>query len=99
MATGARAIPAEAGASDGVVEGVVRHERTGEPLPGAFLQIIGTAYTTFADDRGRYRLVFDPSLIGPCRTQVVRVTAPGYRAQTLILMLGRADNTVHLARR
>jgi hypothetical protein len=65
----------------------------------AFLQILGTRYSTFADDHGRYRLTFDPSLVGPCRTQVVRVTATGYRAQNLILAVGSADNTTLMTRR
>ena len=82
---------------DGMVEGVVRDQRSGTILPGAFLQIVGTGYATFADDAGHYRLAFDPSLVGPCRTQVVRVTAHGYRAQNLILALGYADNTVRLS--
>jgi hypothetical protein len=68
-------------------------------LAGAFLQILGTPYSTFADDNGRYRLTFDASLVGPCRTQVVRVTARGYRAQNLILAVGSADNTILMTRR
>ena len=71
----------------------------GAILPGAFLQILGTPYSTFADDDGHYRLTFDPSLVGPCRTQVVRVTATGYRAQNLILAVGSADNTILMSRR
>jgi hypothetical protein len=82
-----------------VVEGVVRHESTGANLPGASLQILGTPYSTFADDNGRYRLAFDPLLVGPCRTQVVRVTAAGYRAQNLTLAIGHADNTITMTRR
>jgi hypothetical protein len=73
--------------------------RNGALLPGAFLQILGTRYSTIADDHGRYRLTFDPSLVGPCRTQVVRVTATGYRAQNLILAVGSADNTILMSRR
>lgn len=81
---------------DGVVEGIVRREGSGVPLPGAFMQIIGTPYVTFSDARGHYRLAFDPHLVDGCRTQVVRVTAKGYRARTLVLAIGRADNTVEL---
>ncbi|MGH7498692.1 MAG: hypothetical protein ACREL3_07565, partial [Gemmatimonadales bacterium] len=33
-------------ASDGYVEGTVRNEKTGDGLPGAFLQVIGTPYVT-----------------------------------------------------
>jgi hypothetical protein len=89
---------AEGNGRDGMVEGIVRDERSGTILPGAFLQIIGTGYATFADDVGHYRLAFDPTLVGPCRTQVVRVTARGYRAQNLVLSLGYSDNTVRLDR-
>ena len=32
------------------------------PLAGAFLQMIGTPYSTYSDNTGRYRLVFDASL-------------------------------------
>jgi hypothetical protein len=83
----------------GFVEGMVRNEDTGAPLPNAFLQIIGTSYVTFSDDNGRYRLAFDAGLVDACRSQVVRVSAPGYRARTLVLALGRADNTVPLQAR
>ena len=94
----ARPVPADQ-AGEGVVAGIVRHASNGAILPGAFLQIIGTRYSTYADDYGRYRLTFDPSLVGPCRTQVVRVTATGYRAQNLILAVGSADNTILMNRR
>lgn len=97
---GSPAAPAPADrAAEGVVAGIVRHASNGALLPGAFLQILGTRYSTFADDHGRYRLTFDPSLVGPCRTQVVRVTATGYRAQNLILAVGSADNTILMSRR
>ena len=82
--------------SDGFVEGTVRNENNGDILPGAFIQILGTPYVTFSDDHGHYRLVFDSHLVNPCRTQIVRVTAQGYRARTLVLALGRADNTIDL---
>jgi hypothetical protein len=83
----------------GFVEGMVRNEVTGAPLPNASLQIIGTSYVTFSDGNGRYRLTFDAGLVDACRSQVVRVSAPGYRARTLVLALGRSDNTVPLRAR
>jgi hypothetical protein len=89
----------DASGSDGFVEGIVRDERTGRPIPGAFMQIVGTPYVTFANASGHYRLAFDQHLVGPCRTQVVRVSASGYAARTLLLTLGRADNTVAMPRR
>ena len=68
------------------------------PLPGAFLQIVGTQYTAFSDATGRYKLVFDASLVQECRTQFVRVVAPGFRGRNLILGVGPGDNDVRLAR-
>jgi hypothetical protein len=47
---------------------------------------------------GRYRLTFDPALVDACRSQLVRVTAPGFRARTMVLAYGaRSDNIVDLA--
>lgn len=86
------------GPRDGVIEGIVRTESGGEPIPGAFLQMLGTGSATFADASGHYRLTFDPSLVDACRSQLVRVTAPGFRARTMILTYGRpSDNVVDLA--
>jgi hypothetical protein len=83
---------------DGVIEGIVRTESGGRPIPGAFLQMLGTGSATFADESGHYRLTFDASLVDACRSQLVRVTAPGFRARTMILTYGRAsDNVVDLA--
>jgi hypothetical protein len=95
--SGAEAAPIE-GPRDGVIEGIVRTESGGRPIPGAFLQMLGTGSATFADASGHYRLTFDPALVDACRSQLVRVTAPGYRARTMILTYGRAsDNIVDLA--
>ena len=85
------------GPDNGVVEGVVRSERDGLPVPGAFLQLLGTGSATFADDVGHYRLHFDPKLVDRCHSQVVRVTAPGYRARTMVLAYGTwSDNVVDM---
>lgn len=85
------------GPANGVVEGVVRTERGGEPVPGAFLQLIGTGSATFSDDVGHYRLIFDPRLVDRCHSQIVRVTAPGYRARTMVLAYGTwSDNIVDM---
>jgi hypothetical protein len=95
--SGAEARPID-GPRDGVIEGIVRTESGGRPIPGAFLQMLGTGSATFADATGHYRLTFDPSLVDSCRSQLVRVTAPGYRARTMILTYGLAsDNVVDLA--
>lgn len=68
------------------------------PLAGAFLQIIGTSYSTYSDRTGLYRLVFDASLVDECRTQYVRVVANGYRGRNLILGVGPGVNDVVLGR-
>jgi outer membrane biosynthesis protein TonB len=96
-ASGAEAMEIE-GPRTGVIEGIVRTESGGRPIPGAFLQMLGTGSATFADEAGHYRLTFDAALVGACRSQLVRVTAPGYRARTMILTYGRqSDNAVDLA--
>jgi hypothetical protein len=85
------------GTANGVVEGVVRTARGGLPVPGAFLQLLGTGSATFADDAGHYRLTFDPRLVDRCHSQIVRVTAPGYRARTMVLAYGAwSDNVVDM---
>ncbi len=66
------------------------------PLSGAFLQIIGTSYSTYSDQTGLYRLVFDASLVDECRTQYVRVVANGYRGRNLVLGVGPGVNDVLL---
>ena len=84
----------------GHVEGRVYREGTSIPLAGALLQIIGTGYSTFADEDGRYRLEFDQSLVDQCRTQYVQVTLDGFRPRRLILALGaKSSNDVLMRRR
>lgn len=84
----------------GEIAGVVFRQGTRDPLPGAFLQILGTGYSTFADDDGRYRLVFDRGLVDECRTQYVQVSKDGFRPQRLILGLGAApNNDIPMSRR
>ncbi len=78
--------------SMGVVQGRVFREN-GRPLPGAHLQVLGTPYYTYSDPNGAFRLVFDRSLVDNCRTQSVRVWAPGYRARDLILYVGPATSS------
>lgn len=68
------------------------------PIPGAFLQMLGTSYSAYSDRTGRYRLVFDASLVDECRTQYVRVVAAGYRGQNLVLGLGVGSNDIILGR-
>jgi outer membrane biosynthesis protein TonB len=81
-----------AGDSMGVVQGRVFRE-SGRPLPGAHLQILGTGYYTYSDPSGAFRLVFDRSLVDKCRTQSVRVSAPGYSSRDLILYVGPATSS------
>lgn len=82
------------------VSGRVYRQGTRIPLGGAHLQLIGTPYVTFSNDDGEYDLRFDPSLVDACRTQYVRVTAPGFRAQTLVLYLGpSASNDIPMSQR
>jgi hypothetical protein len=97
--SGEEARRAEA-SSTGVIEGVVRTESSGHPIAGAFLQLLGSGSATFADASGRYRLTFDPAMVDVCRSQLVRVTAPGFRARTMILGVGfQSDNVIDLAAR
>ena len=64
------------------------------PLAGAYLQMIGTPYSTYSDNAGRYRLIFDASLVDECRTQYVRVVAAGYSGKNLVLGLGAGTNDI-----
>ena len=94
--------PREPGAPPemGSVAGIVYREGTRQPLGGAFLQIMGTPYSTFADDRGAYELRFDKSLIDSCRTQYVQVSKDGFAPRRLILSLGhRVSNDIPMERR
>lgn len=68
------------------------------PLAGAYLQMIGTSYSTYSDNAGRYRLIFDASLVDECRTQYVRVVAAGYSGKNLILGLGPGVNDIVMGR-
>lgn len=84
----------------GVVTGRIFREGTRQPLPGAFLQILGTPYSTFADDQGDYELIFDQALVDDCRTQYVQISKDGFAPRRLILSLGRrVSNDVPLSRR
>jgi hypothetical protein len=76
-----------------VVAGKIYREDTGEPLPGARLQILGTPYGAFTNDRGEYRLVFDRTLVNRCRSQLVRVSARGYQARDVVLLLGEVPSS------
>jgi hypothetical protein len=73
----------------GVVVGRIFRQDSGEPLVGAHLQMLGTPYVTFTDGTGEYHFRFDMSLVDNCRTQYVRVSAPGYESRLLVLMVGQ----------
>lgn len=74
------------------VMGRIYNERTGEPLANARLQIVGTQYGAFSNERGEYALYFDRHLVDRCRSQSVRVTAPGYEGRDVILYVGATPN-------
>jgi hypothetical protein len=83
-------LPAEsAGAPQyGVVVGRIYRGDTGQPLPGAHLQMLGTPFTAFTDETGEYHFRFELALVDNCRTQYVRVSAPGYQSRLLVLLVG-----------
>lgn len=72
----------------GVAQGKIFRQNDGRPLVGAHLQMLGTPYVTFTDDQGEYHFRFDLSLVDNCRTQYVRVSAPGYESRLLVLVVG-----------
>ena len=72
----------------GTVVGRIFRRDNGSPLVGAHLQMIGTPFVTFTDNQGEYRFRFDLALVDNCRTQYVRVTAPGYESRLLVLTVG-----------
>jgi outer membrane biosynthesis protein TonB len=81
----------------GVVRGKIFRQDNGRPLAGAHLQMLGTPFVSFTSDDGEYRFRFDLSLVDNCRTQYVRVTAPGYESRLLVLMVGpniRSDDVL-----
>jgi len=85
----------------GIVVGKIFRQKDGRPLAGAQLQMIGTPLVTFTDESGEYHFRIDLALVDNCRTQYVRVTAPGYESRLLVLMVGpnvRSDD-VALKRR
>jgi hypothetical protein len=71
-----------------MAEGRIFRQNDGRPLAGAHLQMLGTPYVTFTNDQGEYHFRFDLSLIDNCRTQYVRVSAPGYESRLLVLVVG-----------
>jgi hypothetical protein len=73
----------------GMVQGKIFRQNDGRPLAGAHLQMLGTPYVTFTDGQGEYQFRFDLSLVENCRTQYVRVTAPGYESRLLVLVVGQ----------
>jgi hypothetical protein len=81
----------------GIVTGKIFRQDNGLPLAGAHLQMLGTPFVSFTNDVGEYRFRFDLALVDNCRTQYVRVTAPGYESRLLVLMVGpnvRSDDVL-----
>ena len=72
----------------GTVVGRIFRQDNGKPLAGAHLQMMGTPYVAFTDGQGEYQFHFDLALVDNCRTQYVRVSAPGYEARLLVLVVG-----------
>lgn len=85
----------------GTVVGRIFRQDSGRPLAGAHLQMLGAPYVAFTDNNGEYRFRFDLSLVDNCRTQYVRVTAPGYESRLLVLVMGEnvQSEDVRLRRR
>jgi hypothetical protein len=85
----------------GTVVGRIFRQDSGRPLAGALLQMLGAPYVAFTDDNGEYRFRFDLALVDNCRTQYVRVSAPGYETRLLVLMMGEniRSEDVRLRRR
>ena len=90
-----------AGPTFGTVVGRIYKQDSGRPLAGAHLQMLGAPYVAFTDNNGEYRFRFDLSLVDNCRTQFVRVTAPGYETRLLVLVVGEniQSEDVRLRRR
>ncbi len=80
------------------IAGRVYYEGTTIPVAGARLQILGTPYGTFANERGEYRLIYASNLVDRCRTAAVRVTAAGYSGRDLVLHIGAGSTDVPLPR-
>jgi hypothetical protein len=81
----------------GTVTGKIYRQDNGLALAGAHLQMLGTPYVSFTNDVGEYSFRFDLSLVDNCRTQYVRVTAPGYESRLLVLIVGpnvRSDDVL-----
>jgi Carboxypeptidase regulatory-like domain len=85
----------------GTVVGRIFKQDSGRPLAGAHLQMLGAPYVAFTDNNGEYRFRFDLALVDNCRTQYVRVTAPGYETRLLALLVGEnlQSEDVRLRRR
>jgi hypothetical protein len=96
--------PRDSGAAPdfGVAVGRIFRADNGQPLTGAHLLMLGTPYTAFTDETGEYHFRFDMALVDNCRTQYVRVSAPGYESRLLVLMVGphvRSDDVALRRRR
>ncbi|MEM1127891.1 MAG: TonB-dependent receptor [Bacteroidota bacterium] len=76
--------------STGTVEGRVSDAGTGDPLPGATIQIVGSAQGSATDLEGRYRLTGVPT-----GAQIFRVSFVGYQSTDTTLTVP-AGQTVEL---
>lgn len=83
----------DAGAQQGTIRGIVESERTLRPLPGAYVEIVGTDRAVVSDANGRFMFV------GVSGTQVtLRVTMLGYRTvDAQVVQVGDLGVTIRLA--
>ena len=73
----------------GIVSGAVTDAATGEPLPGANVQIVGTALGAATDVDGRFELLDVP----PGR-QDLRVSFVGYASETVSVDVSEGERTL-----
>src|SRR5690606_1983000 len=83
----------DAGAQQGTIRGIVESDRTLRPLPGAYVEIVGTDRAVVTDANGRFMFV------GLSGTQVtLRVTMLGYRTvDGQVVQVGDLAVTIRLA--
>ena len=74
------------------VTGRVTAQGSGEALPGASIQVVGTQIGQYTDDQGRF------SVLVPAGAQQLRVRRIGYKAQVLPLAADQSELNVQLVR-
>jgi hypothetical protein len=74
------------------LRGIVRAGDTGNPLPGAIVEIVGSNSRTWSDSTGSYRLA-----LGPPGTHHLRVSRVGYVARALDIVSDSTPLRVDIA--